>query len=174
MRIAVSGAHRTGKTTLIENLREALPDYEYKPEAYYELEEQGFSFSDVPRYEDYLMMLEFSIEQIFSSVHNVIFDRCPVDYFAYLQSVSKKNNDEIHSMYNRVHEAMNEIDMVVFLPIEKNDLIGCVESELPELRAKVNESIKELIRGFNLNKIEVTGTPDERITKVISSIKAWK
>ncbi|MBS1494390.1 MAG: ATP-binding protein [Bacteroidetes bacterium] len=174
MRIAVSGAHRTGKTTLIENLREALPDYEFREEAYYELEEEGFSFSDVPRYEDYLMMLEYSIEQISSSGDNVIFDRCPIDYFAYLQSVSKSNNDEIHSIYNRVHNTTNEIDLVVFLPIEKNDLIGCSESELPELRTEVDESIKELIRDFNLNIIEVTGAPDVRTNKVISSIKAWK
>ena len=57
MRIAVTGAHRTGKTSLVEELRGAIPDYESRAEAYYELEEKGFSFSEVPTGEEYMALL---------------------------------------------------------------------------------------------------------------------
>lgn len=41
MRIAVSGAHQTGKTTLIEELSRALPSYGVVDEPYHLLEEEG-------------------------------------------------------------------------------------------------------------------------------------
>ncbi len=84
MKIAVSGAHRVGKTTLVENLHEALPDYECKAEAYYELQETGFDFPEIPEVEDYVMMLEHSIKQITESDGNIVFDKCPVDMLAYI------------------------------------------------------------------------------------------
>jgi len=58
MKIAVTGSHRTGKTTLVEKLLEALPEYTCKAEAYYELEETGHIFSEIPVLEDYILQLE--------------------------------------------------------------------------------------------------------------------
>ncbi len=78
MKIAVTGSHRTGKTTLIEKLNEALPEYTCKEEAYYELAANGHVFSEVPGIEDYLLQLEYSITNITTSRDNVIFDRCPI------------------------------------------------------------------------------------------------
>ena len=76
MKIAVTGAHRTGKTSLVEKLIEALPEYSCKAEAYYELEDKGYFFSEIPSLEDYILQLEYSIEQLTASGDNIIFDRC--------------------------------------------------------------------------------------------------
>ena len=78
MKIAVTGTHRTGKTTFIEELKDALPQYASKTEAYYELEETGYVFSEMPSLEDYILQLEYSIDQISTPEDNVIFDRCPI------------------------------------------------------------------------------------------------
>ncbi len=167
MKIAVSGAHKVGKTTLIENLKESFPEYECKAEAYYELEETGFVFSDIPVYEDYIILLEHSIEQIDVNETNIIFDRCPADYLAYIQASNDSENLNIQSLYQRVRETMNEIDLLVFVPVEKPDLIVCPESELPELRHKVNEILNDWVRDFNSNVLEVTGSPSSRRDQVI-------
>lgn len=167
MRIGVSGAHRVGKTTLVENLQEFLPDYICKAEAYYELEETGFVFSEIPVYEDYLILLEHSIELITSDENNIIFDRCPVDILAYIQAINESGNFNIQSLYQRIQDVMNEIDLLVFVPVEKPDLIGCPESDLPELRRRVNEILKEWIRDFNLNVLQVAGSPIERRDQVL-------
>ena len=53
MRIAVSGAHRTGKTTLIEELSRALPTYTVVDEPYHLLEEEGYEFEALPSVEDF-------------------------------------------------------------------------------------------------------------------------
>lgn len=170
MKIAVSGAHRVGKTTLVEKLQEALPEYVSRTEAYYELEETGFVFSEVPVTEDYIMLLEHSIEQISSNEDNVIYDRCPVDMLAYIQAATEFENFNIQSLYQRVQDAMIEIDLLVFVPVEQPDLIGCPESELPELRFKVNEILSEWIWDFNSNAIEVAGSAEARRDQVIKQM----
>lgn len=170
MKIAVTGAHRVGKTTLVEKLLEVLPEYAGKAEAYYELEETGFVFSEIPVTEDYIMLLEHSIEQITASEDNVIFDRCSVDLLAYIQVINEFKNFNIQSLYQRVKDAMNEIDLLVFVPIEKPDLIGCPESELPKLRQKVNGILSDWIRDFNTNAIEVSGSQSARRDQIIKHI----
>jgi len=174
MRIAITGAHKVGKTSLINELRTALPDYEFKAEAYYELEEKGFSFSEVPTCAEYMALLKHSIEQITSSEGNVVFDRCPVDILAYIQAEDELDSADLQSWYNKVKEVMKEIDILVFVPVEKPDLIGCAKSDLPKLRLIVNEILYDWVRDFNLNTIEVTGTLSERKDQVIKQISKIK
>jgi predicted ATPase len=42
MRIAFSGSHRVGKSTLVDRIAEALPTYTAVEEPYYLLEEEGY------------------------------------------------------------------------------------------------------------------------------------
>lgn len=164
MKIAITGAHRVGKTTLAEKLHETFPDYEYYPEPYFELEEAGYIFSEIPTVDDYLAQLEYSIKQIAKSDNNAIFDRCPVDLLAYIQATDKSQN--LQSIFNKVQNAIDEIDLLIFVPIEEPDIISCSESELPELRFQVNEILCNLISDFDIETIEVSGTISERQNQI--------
>ena len=170
MKIAVTGAHRTGKTTLVEMLHEALPEYICKPEAYYELEETGHVFSEIPVLEDYILQLEHSISQVTAPGDNVIFDRCPIDMLAYIRAVTEPENFDIQSMYQRVQNVMSEIDLLIFVAIEDPDITGCQEYDLPELRQQVNEILGEWIWDFNIDVIEVYGSMEERRNQVLEHI----
>ena len=167
MKIAVTGAHRVGKTTLIDKLVESLPEYISHTEPYYELEERGHIFSDIPTQEDYQAQLEYSIEQITEAGDNVIFDRCPIDLLAYVQATDELENVDIQSLYHRVQDTMDEIDLLVFIPIEEPDVIGCAESDLPELRRQVNEILSDWVWDFDLNTVEVTGPLSTRTNQII-------
>jgi len=169
LKIAISGAHRTGKTTLIEKLQEALPEYTCYMEPYFSLEEEGYVFAENPTVEDYTIMLEHSIDQIYSSGENVIFDRSPLDFLAYMEVV-KDYGFDMQQLYNKAQVAMNEIDVVVYVPIEKPDLVGCSESEKPKLRREVNEILNDWIWNFSSNVIEVKGTIEERKNIVLQKI----
>ena len=48
MRIAVTGTHGSGKTTLIEDFLERHPRYEHEPEPYLALAQNGVAFADGP------------------------------------------------------------------------------------------------------------------------------
>jgi len=85
MRIAISGTHFIGKSTLIEDFINAHPDYKSELEPYYKLqEEKTMELALEPSLESLLEQLDYSIDQInLSNERNVIFDRCPVDFIAY-------------------------------------------------------------------------------------------
>ena len=168
MKLAITGAHRVGKTTLVEKLMESLPDYEYIPEPYYELEESGYMFSEIPTVEDYLIQLECSVKQTCRNDENIIFDRCPIDILAYIEAIGGYGN--IQSLYNKVEYIMREIDLLVFVPIENPDIIFCPESELPELRSRVNELLTDWVWDFDIEPISVKGTPLARKNLVIDRI----
>ena len=86
MRIAISGSHRTGKSTLLEELSERLPRYSTVEEPYVLLEEEGYSFATPPTLEDYEAQLERSLECMKLPGRDILFDRCPADFLGYALS----------------------------------------------------------------------------------------
>jgi len=168
MKIAITGAHRVGKTTLAEKLQEYLTDYELRIEPYFELEELGYLFSELPDVDDFIEQLEYSIKQITTSGNNVIFDRCPIDFLAYIQSIDESGN--IQSIFNKVESVMSKIDLLVYVPVEEPDLISCRESEFPELRVKVNEILNDWVWDFGIETLEVKGTLLNRKDQVLGKI----
>src|SRR5262245_14398118 len=103
MRIAVSGAHGGGKSTLVADLAAQLPTYEVLQEPYYALLEQGVAFPDLrtpETSEDFELQLERSIKMLVThSGSDVLFDRCPADYFAYLASLGDAGRNALHRGY---------------------------------------------------------------------------
>jgi hypothetical protein len=168
MKIAITGAHRVGKTTLAEKLQEVHPDYELVKEPYYELEELGVAFSEIPDVYDYIEQLEYSLKQIPISGDNVIFDRCPFDFLAYIQAINESRN--IQLIFNKVESIMLKVDLLVFVPIEEPDLITCHESDLPELRYQVNEILDSWIIDFSIETLKVKGTLLNRRDQVLGKI----
>jgi len=162
MRIAIIGSHCVGKTTLVEELQKLLPEYEFYPEPYYELEERGYLFPEIPTIDDYIEQFEYSIKQILASGDNVIFERCPVDLLAYVQAVNE--SEDIQAFYKKVEDILSEIDLFIFVPIEEPDRILC--SEQPELRQEVNEILYDLIGDLGIETIEARGSISQRLNKI--------
>lgn len=171
MRIAITGTHSVGKTTLVEQLRQALPEYDAGEEAYYEQEESGILFPEEPTVDDYLMLFDHSVRQIAQSGDNVIFDRSPVDMLAYIQATDELDNSEIQSLYRRAKDAMIGIDLLVYIPVETPDIFVCPDSDLPELRYEVGDILNDLVWDFDTQTIEVTGSPAARRDQVLSVMK---
>ncbi len=168
MKIAITGAHRVGKTTLGEELQEYLQDYEFRPEPYYESEETGYLFSETPTVDHYVEQLEYSLDHISRSGNNVIFDRCPIDFVAYIQAIDVSGN--IQSIFNKVESIISELDLLVFVPIEESDLIMGDTSDFQELRDNVNEIIADWIGDFGVDVIEVRGTLSNRLEQILSKV----
>jgi deoxyadenosine/deoxycytidine kinase len=61
MRIAVSGTHGMGKSTLAEDFVERHPEFVLEPEPYYVLQEQfGIDFAEEPTQESFITQLEYT------------------------------------------------------------------------------------------------------------------
>ena len=170
MRIAVSGAHRCGKSTLIARLAEALGRYSVVDEPYAQLEESGYEFAYPPIADDYLAQLECALEPTLGT--DVIFDRCPLDFLAYLTAVD--NSFDTDAWLEPVRETMQTLDLVVFVPIESPDRVRVAKHELPRLRRKVDAALRDLLLDdaldLGMRTIEVRGTTAERASQVRAAI----
>src|SRR5512143_2422069 len=174
MRIAVSGTHFSGKTTLVEALSEALPQYTTIDEPYHLLQEEGYEFAEMLSIEDFELQLERSIESMDEIVPNIIFDRCPADILGYLLSHTDVEAFDLEEWLPRVQTAIRKLDLLVFLPIEDPDRIFLPLSQDAAYRQRVDEKLKEIIleNSFDLEMdvLEVKGSPKTRVELVLAHI----
>lgn len=176
MRIAVSGAHRTGKTTLVEELARALPSSAMVEEPYHQLEEEGHEFAEMPSLEDFEVQLERSIECLVDSEGNTIFDRCPADILAYLITHEDTDGFDVERWLPRVRKAMRRLDLIVFVPVEHPDRIAISDARERRLRRSVDEELRDIVLGdrweFGVETVEVAGPSRERVRQVLGKLDA--
>ncbi|MCX8567628.1 AAA family ATPase [Aminobacter sp. MET-1] len=174
MRIAVTGTHGSGKTTLIDDFIAAYPGYEHEQEPYWALAQLGTPFADGATSADLEEQLDQSCGMILASTASpdIVYDRCPLDFIAYLEVVAVQEGFEwtpSGKLLGRIEKALGSLDLVVFLPLSRPDEID-VAIELPRLRSKVDARLKAIIRDDELglledgpNIIELRGTRSERL-----------
>lgn len=176
MRIAISGTHFSGKSTLVYALSEVLPQYITVEEPYHLLSEEGYEFAELPSVDDFEHMLERSIDSLDESVQDVIFDRCPADYLGYLLSHTDVETFDLMEWLPRVRTAIRKLDLIVFLPIEGPDRIILPVTEDAVYRQRVDEKLREIILensfGFEMDVLEVTGSLQTRVGRVLANIQS--
>lgn len=150
MRIAISGTHFIGKSTLINDFISAHPEYKHEIEAYCNLQEM--ELAEQPSLNSILEQLDYSIEQL-NQVENeqdIIFDRCPIDFIAYAMVILNEDSidiydTEVSERFDLVKEALNNLDLIVFLPISKENPIVYTE-ENPDYRIGADKCFKKIYR----------------------------
>lgn len=153
MRIAVSGTHFIGKSTLIEDFIKRHPDYQLEIEPYYKLQhEKSMELSIEPSLESLLEQLDYSIHQLneCAKKKNVMFDRCPIDFVAYAMATLDQNdidmNDsEVSERFSDIKAALNNLDLILFFPISKENFIEYTEDN-PVYRKLVDKCFKKIFR----------------------------
>lgn len=172
MRIAVSGTHFSGKSSLVSALVRALPGYVGVEEAYFFLDDEGYLFSDPPVLEDYEHLTKRSMELMQEEGENIIFDRTPLDYLAYAMAVGKRRGD----LEYWVEGWEMPVDLVIFLSIEGRDRIPVPPSEDLRLRRRVDEELQELLLYDSMGVLETTqvlevgGSLEKRVEMVLAQI----
>lgn len=169
MRIAVSGTHNTGKTTLIDELTDSLPGFTAYDEPYFQLVEEGYEFASIPCLDDFAEQLNRSIETIVNSNGDCLFDRCPYDILAYMINHEDSAAFNVDDWLPELEKAIRLLDFVIYVPIEFSDNLS--ESDFGTLRQRVDEEIQSMLLydrwSFGVPCFEVTGSPSERVSQVI-------
>lgn len=162
MRIAVSGTHGVGKSTLIDEFLRMHPEFVHEPEPYVVLvEDYGEEFSAEPCGEDFLRQLEFNLECLgqHDEHENVIYERCPLDFLAYLNALDANISETLRQ---RISDAMQHLDLIVYLPLE--DAFG--DDEFPKLQSAVDRQLSEILTSANVLVVEATGSTIQRLRAV--------
>jgi predicted ATPase len=167
VRVAIAGAHRTGKTTLIEALAARLPAYTAVEEPYHQLEEAGHEFADPPAIEDFEAQLRHALEAIAASGADTLFDRSPLDFVAYLRAFD--DDHDLEPWRDGLRDALDSLDLVVVVPIE--DRIPVPAHDDRALRRRVDELLATLIDDLDVATIEVHGDVDARVQQVLAAMR---
>jgi hypothetical protein len=161
MRIAVSGTHCSGKTTLVEDFVAAHRDYVHEPEPYEWLDG---SMAAEPAAEDFYRQLELSVDRLrtYGRDANVVAERSPLDFLAYMLALvdlgrEGRDCELIAAAEELVAAGMAHIDLLVVLP---SDGIPAPASEDLDLREAMNERLLDLV---SQNSVQIEGTREQRL-----------
>jgi hypothetical protein len=176
MRVGISGAHGTGKTTLAEALCAHLPGHVAAGEPYYLLEEEGYEFGFPPSAEDYRALLARSVRSMTSLLlpAGVVFDRTPLDYLAYMAATGADPSEEAGTV--ALPAAFARLDLLVITPITAEAERVLPAAEMPALRSQVNDALLDLIYDDPLNAwrdipvLELGGPLDGRLDAVLAAL----
>jgi AAA domain len=153
MRIAVSGSHCSGKTTLIDEFLRAHPDFAHEPEPYTVLvQDYGEEFSSEPCTDDFYRQLEFNVDRLgrYPAGSPVIYERSPVDFLAYILALRDLNREHVNpsvveTVLGMVLESMRNLDLIVLLPLEDADGIDFPDAEDRDLRTAVDSRLASIL-----------------------------
>jgi len=139
-------------------------------------------FADGANVPDLEQQLDASAELILArgDDRRVIFDRCPLDFVAYLEIVSEGEGtswEPSGKQLARIEKALASLDLLVFLPLSRPDEIA-VEIEFPKLRANVDARLKRWLQPDNLamlvspapRLLALRGTRDERLARLLAIV----
>jgi hypothetical protein len=127
MRIAVSGSHSLGKSTLVDDWVARYPQFTREEEPYRALGLYGpyqILFRDESTRLHNGIQLYYSLSRVHryaAQSDDVIFDRAPVDYLAYSQYTADAGSTDIDdafvmSMVQPVIESLDRLDIIAFVP----------------------------------------------------------
>ena len=167
MRVAFSGSHRVGKSSLLEAVGDAHPDHEQVDEPYHLLEDDGHEFAHPPDVDDYVAQLRRSIAELRRAGPDVLFDRSPADFVAYLLATGV----DVTQVLERAGAAMGRLDLLVLVPIEEPDRVTLTDDQDPRLRRAVDHELAQLLLdddfGGELDVLVVRGDLAARTTQVL-------
>jgi predicted ATPase len=174
MRVAVSGTHGVGKSTLIDEFLRRHPEFVHEPEPYAVLvEDLGEEFAAEPCVQDFRRQLEFNIERLnqHAANENVIYERCPIDFLAYIHALDPQSAE---ALMESVSEAMQHLELIVYLPFDETS----ATDDFPKLQRAMDRRLTSILRNdefgimssTNANIIEAQGSTDHRLRTLENAI----
>ena len=197
MRIAISGSHSLGKSTVVRDWLNSNPDYLWEDEPYRALSLNGpyeIAFQDESTRLHNGLQLFYSISRVhrYSSItDNVIFDRCPVDYLAYSQYTAETgktdiDSDFVLSMVDAVRESLDHLDILAFVPSSMEWPVLIEEDGIRPLDVEYRDSVDLIFKKIyrenlynlspvfrNLKLIELIGDQTQRLHQIQEAIESF-
>jgi deoxyadenosine/deoxycytidine kinase len=174
MKIGVTGAQGTGKSTLLESIRTSneLPGHLFCVETTRWVQSLGFDINEAGGDLTQLMIMYRHIEVM--NVPNFITDRTVIDGYVYTKwlyeqgRVSRSVYDFATIVFEREVE---RLDYIFFIEPEF-DLIGDgVRSTDASWRDSIHNSMVDTIAEFNIPVIKLTGSVEARTKQFLKTIK---
>jgi hypothetical protein len=125
VRVAVSGTHGVGKSTLIAAFLSRHPEYAHEPEAFEVVgDDVDLAESGAPTPDGLHTLLEYTVSALRgrSTQARVVFDRSPADYLAYVAASSSawrpgEMQEFLVEHVPLVRASISHLDLLAYLPL---------------------------------------------------------
>ena len=178
MKIGIVGTHHTGKSTLVKSFIEKHPEYKTsKKEESRVVVEKGLGINfetSLASQEAFLKALLSMMSEV-SFIKDCVSPRTLIDLVAYnlyffrrpqyrlTQEFMNKSRDEMLKW-------LNFWDLYIYLPIEfpitEENKYRIGQKDNPDYQKEVDTYIQALLMNYDIPYITITGTVEERITKI--------
>jgi hypothetical protein len=196
MRIAVSGSHSLGKSTIVNDWMAQHPGFLREEEPYRALGLYGpyeILFRDASTKLHNGIQLFYNISRIHrygNFADDVIFDRAPVDYLAYSQYTANQGTTDIdaafvESMVPAVRESLDHLDILAFVPRSEDWPVAMEDDGIRPVdyayRDEVDAIFKEIYREGRFQVfpeknspllVELGGSRETRLSQLQEAIDA--
>ena len=153
MRVAVSGSHSTGKSTLIAAFVGRRPEYVYEPEAFEALaDDVELTSGEGPTPDGLQALLKYTAAAL--ALHApgacVVYERSPVDYLAYAAASHGTWSAEDREAFLTTHvpvvrASVRHLDLMALLPVSGTGPVGPRPGEDARFRRRVDESLRRAL-----------------------------
>ena len=164
MRVAVSGSHGTGKSTLIAAFLERCPEYAHEPEAF-ELLGDEIDFEDgAPSADGLRLLLAHTVSTLDRCAPgaSVVFERSPVDYLAYAIASRSWARGSAAAFLEEslpvVRRSLLQLDLIAFLPVAPGGP-AVRPGEDPRLRKRVDRALANALLDDEYDLLAEAGSP---------------
>jgi hypothetical protein len=147
VRIAVSGSHGAGKSTLIAAFLARRPDYAHEPEAFETVgDDVDVSGDEGPTPEGLRTLLEHTVRTVaaYAPGARVVHERSPADYLAYAAARREWPREDrrafVEAHVPMVRASLAHLDVIVLLPLSPE--LPARPGEDPRFRRRVDEQLR--------------------------------
>lgn len=182
LRLALSGPHSSGKTTLLEALHstDEFKDIDFLPEITRQIKERGFDINEAGTLDTQILVMSAHMNNLL--LHNrFIVDRSLIDgivYTEYLYETMQVPSWFMDYCYNLRNAYVDKYDIIFYLPPEiplANDGVRSTERHFHEGICKLFEKHIEQVHQSYPNLITtVSGSVEQRVNIVRNAIKKFK
>ena len=177
MRLAVSGSHGTGKSTLIAAFLDLRPDYAHEPEAFETIgDDVDLRDAEGPTAEGLHALLEHTARALaqYTPGTCVVHERSPADYLAYAsasrRSWPKGTVEEFLSDHaDVVRSSLRHLDAIALAPVSVHVLPRPDDDE--RFRKRVDEHLRRVLLDDEYDLLSGAGSP--RVVELSPSPSRW-
>lgn len=179
MRIVISGTHASGKSTLMSDFGLSHPEYTQLPDPF-DVIDETHAAAGVPSFFRQLALSADRLSELGAGTR-VIAERGPLDFLAYLAALAELGrpsaaSDALERGYDLTARAMQNVDVLVLLPLNRVDHIWVPDDEDLELRDEMNAQLLELCDNGDFTDsvriLEITGDRSQRLAALEAAVGA--
>lgn len=165
LKIAITGAQSTGKSTLLDALKKEYKDVQFIEEITRDLKAQGYKINEEGNDDTQVQIMNLH-KKYCNSDENVIYDRCALDgivYTHYLYNQGNISEDVFQKSLDIFHEIINSYDKICYLKPEF-DIVDDGERSINEtFRDEIVDLFNWYIYFYSIPVIMLTGSVEARV-----------